>query len=117
VEGTYRILQHAEPDTYVLATNQTWTVRHFVELAFRVVEIELDWEGQAEREIGRDRRTGQARVRVNPRFYRPCEVDLLQGDPAKAREQLGWEPRTELAELCRLMVEADLRRNRRGFSF
>lgn len=117
VEGMHRMLQHAEPDTYVLATNQTWTVRHFVELAFRAVGIELSWQGQAEQEQGRDARTGQLRVRVNPRFYRPCEVDLLQGNPAKARQQLGWEPRTELAELCRLMVEADLRRNQRGVSF
>lgn len=117
VEGMHRMLQHAEPDTYVLATNQTWTVRHFVELAFRAVGIELSWQGQAEQEEGRDARTGQLRVRVNPRFYRPCEVDLLQGNPAKARQQLGWEPRTELAELCRLMVEADLRRNQRGVSF
>jgi GDPmannose 4,6-dehydratase len=117
VEGMYRMLQHSEPDTYVLATNQTWTVRHFVELAFQAVEIELEWEGQAEQEIGRDRRTGQVRVRVNPRFYRPCEVDLLQGDPRKAADVLDWRPQTPLAELCRLMVEADLRRNRRGFSF
>jgi GDPmannose 4,6-dehydratase len=117
VEGMYRMLQHSEPDTYVLATNQTWTVRHFVELAFQAVGIELNWAGQAERETGHDARTGQLRVRVNPRFYRPCEVDILQGNPAKAREHLGWEPHTDLAELCRLMVEADLRRNRRGFSF
>ncbi|MCB1920870.1 MAG: GDP-mannose 4,6-dehydratase [Candidatus Competibacteraceae bacterium] len=117
VEGMYRMLQHSEPDTYVLATNQTWTVRHFVELAFQAVGIELTWEGQAENEVGRDARTHQIRVRVNPRYYRPCEVDILQGSPVKAREQLGWEPHTDLAELCRLMVEADLRRNRRGFSF
>jgi GDPmannose 4,6-dehydratase len=117
VEGMYRMLQHDEPDTYVLATNQTWTVRHFVELAFQAVDILLEWQGQDDTEVGRDARTGHIRVQVNPRFYRPCEVDILQGNPAKAREQLGWEPRTELAELCRLMVEADLRRNRRGFSF
>lgn len=117
VEGMYRMLQHAEPDTYVLATNQTWTVRHFVELAFQAVGIELNWQGQAEAETGHDARTGQLRVRVNPRFYRPCEVDILQGNPAKARKQLGWEPRIDLAELCRRMVEADLRRNQRGVSF
>lgn len=117
VEGMYRMLQHSEPDTYVLATNQTWTVRHFVELAFKAVDIELEWQGQAEREEGRDVRTGQVRVRVNPRFYRPCEVDILQGNPRKALDVLGWQPKTSLDELCRLMVEADLRRNQRGVSF
>jgi len=117
VEGMYRMLQHSEPDTYVLATNQTWTVRHFVELAFKAVNIELEWQGQAEREAGRDVRTGQIRVRVNPRFYRPCEVDILQGNPRKALDVLGWQPKTSLDELCRLMVEADLRRNQRGISF
>ena len=117
VEGMYRMLQHDEPDTYVLATNQTWTVRYFVELAFQAVDISLEWQGQADTEVGRDARTGHIRVQVNPRFYRPCEVDILQGNPARARERLGWEPRTDLGELCRLMVEADLRRNRRGFSF
>ncbi len=117
VEGMYRMLQHSEPDTYVLATNQTWTVRHFVELAFKAVNIELEWQGQAEREAGRDVRTGQIRVRVNPRFYRPCEVDILQGNPRKALDVLGWQPKTSLDELCRLMVEADLRRNQRGVSF
>ena len=117
VEGMYRMLQHAEPDTYVLATNQTWPVRHFVELAFQAVDLPLEWQGQEEHEIGIDPQTGKVRVRVNPRFYRPCEVDLLQGNPRKARERLGWEPQTPLAELCRLMVEADLTRNERGFSF
>ncbi|HRY15708.1 MAG TPA: GDP-mannose 4,6-dehydratase, partial [Candidatus Competibacteraceae bacterium] len=94
VEGMYRMLQHGEPDTYVLATNQTWTVRHFVELAFQAVDIPLEWQGQADAEVGRDARTGHIRVQVNPRFYRPCEVDILQGNPARARERLGWEPRT-----------------------
>ena len=117
VEGMYRMLQHAEPDTYVLATNQTWTVRHFVELAFQAVGIKLNWQGQAEMETGHDARTGQLRIRVNPRFYRPCEVDILQGNPRKAMDILGWQPQTPLAELCRLMVEADLRRNQRGVSF
>lgn len=117
VEGMYRMLQHAEPDTYVLATNQTWPVRHFVELAFQAVGVQLEWQGSEDRELGRDARTGQMRVRVNPRYYRPCEVDVLCGNPQKARDILGWTPTTSLEELCRLMVEADLRRNRRGFSF
>lgn len=117
VEGMYRMLQHDQPDTYVLATNKTWPVRHFAELAFKAVDIDIAWEGLAETETGRDTHTGQIRVRVNPRFYRPCEVDILQGNPCKAQETLGWQPQISLDELCRLMVEADLRRNQRGVSF
>ena len=117
VDGMYRMLQHTAPDTYVLATNQTWPVRHFVELAFRAVDIALDWQGKEDSEQGRDARTGQIRVRVNPKYYRPCEVDVLRGNPQKARDLLGWTPGTSLEELCRLMVEADLRRNQRGVSF
>lgn len=117
VEGMYRMLQHPEPDTYVLATGQTWPVRHFVELAFQAVGVTLDWQGQNEHEIGCDARSGQLRVRVNPRFYRPCEVDVLCGNPQKARDRLGWVPTTSLEDLCRLMVAADLRRVERGFSF
>jgi GDPmannose 4,6-dehydratase len=117
VEGMYRMLQHTEPDTYVLATNQTWPVRHFVELAFQAVDVQLEWQGSEDNELGRDASTGQIRVRVNPKFYRPCEVDVLCGNPQKARDHLGWTPTTSLEELCRLMVEADLRRNQRGFSF
>lgn len=117
VEGMHRMLQHAEPDTYVLATNRTWTVRHFVELAFQAVGIQIEWQGHEDSELGRDASTGQIRVRVNPKYYRPCEVDILCGNPQKAHDQLGWTPTTTLEELCRLMVEADLRRSRRGFSF
>jgi GDPmannose 4,6-dehydratase len=113
----YRMLQHHTPDTYVLATNQTWPIRHFVELAFQAIGVQLEWRGLAEAETGLDTGTGRVRVRVNPRFYRPCEVDILKGNPRKAKEQLDWEPRTPLAELCRLMVEADLRRAQRGVSF
>ena len=117
VAGMHLMLQHATPDSYVLATGQTWPVRHFVELAFAAVGVTLTWQGQHEHEIGRDASTGQLRVRVNPQFYRPCEVDVLCGNPQKARDQLGWIPTTPLAELCRLMVAADLRRVESGFSF
>ena len=116
VEGMHRMMQHSTPETYLLATNQTWTVRHFVELAFQALGMELHWQGSADQEQGYDAQ-GKLRVRVNPRYYRPCEVEVLCGNPAKARRDLGWEPRTSLAELCRLMVEADVRRNERGFSF
>jgi GDPmannose 4,6-dehydratase len=111
VEGMWRMLQAETPDTFVLATNQTRSVREFVTLAFRAAEIEIEWKGSEEREIGVDVATGVTRVRVNPKFYRPAEVDLLIGDPAKARDVLGWQPTTTLDDLCRMMVEADLHRH------
>jgi len=117
VEGMWRMLQADKPDTYVLATNRTVTVRDFVSMAFKTVDIELEWKGTAEAERGIDSSTGKVLVSVNPRFYRPAEVDLLIGDAEKARRELGWEATTPLEELCRMMVEADLRRNDRGFSF
>lgn len=117
VEGMWRMLQADEPDTYVLATNRTETVRDFVRMAFKAVDIRIDFKGKAEDEIGVDVRSGKALVRVNPKFYRPAEVDLLIGNPAKAKDKLGWEPCTTLEQLCQMMVEADLRRNEAGVSF
>jgi GDPmannose 4,6-dehydratase len=117
VEGMWRMLQADEPDTFVLATNRTETVRDFVSMAFKAVDISLDWSGKDDSECGTCRATGKVLVKVNPMFHRPAEVDLLIGDPAKAREVLGWQPQTSLEELCRMMVEADLRRNEIGFSF
>jgi GDPmannose 4,6-dehydratase len=117
VEGMWRMLQADEPDTFVLATNRTETVRDFVRMAFRAAGIELEFSGEHDNEIATDVSSGKVVMRVDPRFYRPAEVELLIGDPAKAKEKLGWEPRTTLEELCRMMVEADLRRNRAGSSF
>ena len=117
VEGMWRMLQASQPDTFVLATNRTETVRDFVSLAFKAIDVEIDWKGEAENEVGRCATTGKELVRVNPRFYRPAEVELLIGDPAKATRELGWKPDTTLEELCQMMVEADLRRNAAGFSF
>jgi GDPmannose 4,6-dehydratase len=117
VAGMHRMLQVQKPDTYVLATNRTETVRDFVSLAAKAVGIEIDWQGTAEKETGVDRLTGNVVVRVNPRFWRPAEVELLIGDPAKAKRLLGWEPRTTLEQLCQMMVEADLRRVENGSSF
>jgi GDPmannose 4,6-dehydratase len=117
VHGMWRMLQADEPDTFVLATNRTERVREFVRMAFRAADIDLEFSGAGEREAGADTATGTTVVRVDPRFYRPAEVDLLIGDPAKAKAKLGWEPKITLEELCRMMVEADLERNRRGFSF
>ncbi|EQB32680.1 GDP-mannose 4,6-dehydratase [Sphingobium ummariense] len=117
VDGMWRMLQAEEPDTYVLATNRTETVRHFVELAFKAADIEIDFSGEGKEEIGVDRRSGRTVMRIDPRFYRPAEVDLLIGDPGYAHSKLGWEPTTSLEDLCAMMVKADLRRNEAGFSF
>jgi len=92
-------------------------VRRFVELAFAAVDIKIDWRGRGADEVGIDTATKRTIVRVNPAFYRPTEVDLLIGDAAKARRELDWEARTSLEELCRMMVEADLKRVERGVSF
>ena len=117
VEGMWRMLQAAEPDTYVLGTNRTETVRDFVTMAFKATGVDIDWKGQSEQEQGFDASTGKVLVKINPKFYRPAEVELLIGNPAKAKAALGWEPKTTLEELCRMMVVADLARNERGFSF
>lgn len=117
VEGMWRMLQADEPDTFVLATNRTETVRDFVTMAFKAADITIDWKGSAESEQGIDTKTGKALVKINTKFYRPAEVELLIGNPEKAKAKLGWEPHTTLEELCRMMVVADLARNERGFSF
>ncbi|MFC0400954.1 GDP-mannose 4,6-dehydratase [Paraburkholderia rhizosphaerae] len=117
VEGMHLMLQADQPDTFVLATNRTETVRDFVSMAFKAVNVNLEWRGSGENEQGVDASSGKVVVRVNPKFYRPAEVDLLIGDPAKAKAMLGWEPKTSLENLCKMMVEADLRRNKVGFSF
>jgi GDPmannose 4,6-dehydratase len=117
VEGMWRMLQADQPDTYVLATNRTETVRDFVTMAFKAADIAITWSGSAENETGQCANTGKTLVRISPKFYRPAEVELLIGDPAKAKRELGWEPKTTLEELCQMMVEADMRRNEHGFSF
>ncbi|WPH21253.1 GDP-mannose 4,6-dehydratase [Variovorax paradoxus] len=117
VDGMWRMLQVDEPDTYVLATNRTETVRDFVRMAFKAAGIAVDFRGTGEAESAVDTGTGKTVMRINPRFYRPAEVELLIGNPAKAKAKLGWEPSTTLEQLCQMMVEADLRRNTQGFSF
>jgi GDPmannose 4,6-dehydratase len=117
VEGMWRMLQADEPDTFVLATNRTETVRDFVAMAFKAAGYTLRFEGKDENEVGVNVENGEVLVRVNPKFYRPAEVELLIGNPLKAKEKLGWEPKTTLEELCQMMVEEDLRRNTQGFSF
>lgn len=117
VDGMYKMLQAKTPDTFVLATNRTETVRDFVRLAFAAVDITLEFKGEAEREEGIDTKTGKTLVSVSERFYRPAEVDLLIGDATKAEREISWKATTKLEDLCKLMVDADLRRNQKGVSF
>jgi GDPmannose 4,6-dehydratase len=117
VDGMWRMLQASEPDTFVLATNRTETVRDFVRMAFKAAQIELEFSGRDEAEQAVDVASGKVVVQVDPRFYRPAEVELLIGDPSKAKRILSWAPQTTLEELCQLMVEADLTRNQIGYSF
>lgn len=117
VEGMWRMLQAEKPDTYVLATNRTETVRDFVTMAAKAAGFELVWQGKEENEIGIDSRNGKTLIKVNPKFYRPAEVELLIGNPKKAKLELGWEPKTTLEQLCQMMVEADIHRNEIGISF
>ena len=117
VEGMWRMLQVDTPESYVLATNRTETVRRFVAMAFKAAGYELRFEGKDLDEVAIDSQTGKIMVRVNPQFYRPAEVDLLIGNPERAKTKLNWEPSTTLEQLCAMMVEADLRRNAQGYSF
>lgn len=117
VEGMWLMLQADEPDTFVLATNRTETVRDFVTMAFKAAGVEVRFEGENEQEVAVDVATNKVVVKVNPKFYRPAEVELLIGNPERAKNVLGWEPKTTLEELCKMMVEEDLRRNKQGFSF
>jgi GDPmannose 4,6-dehydratase len=117
VHGMTLMMNHAEPDTFVLATGKQASVRDFSEMAFAAVGIELDWRGHGADEQGFCKRSGKVRVRVNPDYFRPAEVDTLIGDPSRAQSVLGWKSQTSLEELCRMMVEADIRRNKIGSSF
>jgi len=117
IEGMYLMLQADTPDSFVLATNRTTTVRDFVKMAFSAVDIDIEFRGEGEDEVGVDSKNGKTIVKVNPKFYRPAEVDLLIGDYSRAERILGWRPKTSLEELCSMMVEADIRRNEIGFSF
>jgi len=108
VEGMWLMLQQPEPDDYILATGETHAVREFVELAFAEVGRTIVWEGHGVDEIGREKATGEVRVRIDPRYFRPTEVDILLGDPTKAHHKLGWRHKTTFRELVTEMVAADL---------
>jgi len=115
-EGMLMVLQQDEPDDFLLATGETHTVREFCTLAFKELDIELEWNGKNENEKGIEKRTGQVLVEVDPGYYRPTEVDLLIGDASKAREKLGWQPKVKFEELIKIMVSADFQKvKKRGF--
>jgi len=107
VEGMWRMLQRDTPEDFVLATGETHEVRKFVDAAFNELGIELRWEGEGENEKGIEKATGKVLVSVDPKYYRPTEVDLLIGDASKAKQMLGWEAKTKFADLARLMAKAD----------
>jgi GDPmannose 4,6-dehydratase len=113
----WRMLQADEPDTFVLATNRTETLRDFVRMAFKGAGIDVEFRGKDQDETAVDTASGKTVMRINAKFHRPAEVDLLIGNPEKAARVLGWKPTTTLEQLCQMMVEADLKRNERGFSF
>lgn len=117
VDGMWRMLQIDKPDTYVLATGRTVTVRDFVTMTCKTANINVSWKGEKENEVGIDEDTGKVIIRVNQNLYRPTEVDLLIGNSQKAKEKLNWVPTTTLEELCSMMFTADLNRISRGFSF
>ena len=117
VEGMYQILQADEADTFVLATNVTTSIRDFLKISAKAIDIELIFEGDGVDEVGIDKSTNREIVKINPVYFRPAEVDLLIGDYSKAKKILNWEPSTNLEQLCELMALADLKRNEANISF
>ncbi len=103
------MLQQDNPEDYVMATGETHTVREFAELAFKHAGIDLEWKGEAVDEKGIDKKTGRVLVEVDPKYFRPSEVELLVGDSSKAKKDLGWEPRVTFSKLIKIMVELDLK--------
>jgi len=108
VKMMWMMLQHDTPEDFVIATGETHTVREFVEAAFKHVDVEIEWQGEGVDEKGIDKETGKVLVEVDPKYFRPTEVDLLIGDPSKAKEELGWEPEVKFKELVHLMVQSDI---------
>lgn len=106
-DAMWRMLQQDKPDDYVCATNETHTVREFIDLAFKQLDMELEFHGEGVNELGVEKKTGKTRLKIDARYFRPTEVELLIGDYKKAREAFGWEPKTRFAELVRIMADAD----------
>ena len=114
VEGMWMMLQQEKADTYVLATQETHSIREFVEEAGKTVGFDIEWQGEGVNEIGVDKKTGKTVVKVNPQFYRPAEVEVLLGNPAKAEKVLGWHRKVSFAGLAKMMMEADIERAKKG---
>ncbi len=111
VQMMWMMLQKDQADDYVVATNETHTVREFIEESFKIAGFEIVWEGKSDSEVGKDKKSGKILVKIDPKYYRPTEVELLIGNPLKAKEKLGWEPKVKFKELVRIMTEADLAAN------
>jgi GDPmannose 4,6-dehydratase len=107
VEGMWLMLQQEQPDDYVLATGKTYSVRYFVECACQHIGFDISWQGKEENEVGIDKKTGREIIKINPEFYRPTEVDLLLGDATKAKQKLGWKPKTTFESLVEMMAKSD----------
>ncbi|MFH0991243.1 MAG: GDP-mannose 4,6-dehydratase [bacterium] len=115
-EGMWRMLQLEEPEDFVLATGETHSVKEFTEVVFKELDLLLEWKGAGEQEQGISKNDGRVLIEIDPRYYRPTEVDLLAGDAAKAKEKLGWEPKVTFSELAKLMTQADYEKvKKRGF--
>ena len=110
IEAMWLMMQQEKPQDYVIATGETHSIREFCEKAFRVVDINIEWEGEGINEKGIDRKTGNVLITVNSRYFRPIDPDVLQGDASKARRELGWKPRVSFDELVEMMVESDLKK-------
>jgi GDPmannose 4,6-dehydratase len=108
VEGMWLMLQQDEPDDYVLATGKMYSIRELIEKTAKYAGFNIVWEGEGVDEKGYDKESGKMIVKINPRFFRPAEVDLLQGDATKAKEKLGWTPKTSIDELIQLMLKNDI---------
>jgi GDPmannose 4,6-dehydratase len=108
VKAMWLMLQQEEPEDFVIATGETHSVREFVELAFREVGIDIEWQGEGVDEVGVDSETGNLLVEIDPAYYRPTEVDLLLGNPSKAREKLGWNSNVGFEELVKMMIKGDM---------
>lgn len=112
IEGMWLMLQQQKPEDFVLATGETHSVREFVEECMKILKIDFEWRDKGAKEIGVDKKTKKVLIQIDSKYYRPAEVDLLLGDPSKAKEKLGWQPKTTFKKLVRIMLESDLRRER-----
>ena len=117
VEGMHKIMQQDTPSTYILATNKKYSVRQFVEYSFNEINIEIEWMGKDENEIGINKNNKETIVKVNKKFFRPAEVEILLGDASKAKKELNWSPEMSLSDLASIMVKKDIERYKIGHSF